>query len=80
MGFAYRYAHINSPMKISQLFELWNDLLNQGSESLRYFSILKTGTVMRNIDLVRASSDGDQFHYLYASKKALLLLSPIYNT
>lgn len=32
---------------------------------------------MGNADLVRASRDGDQFHYLWASRKALLLLSPV---
>lgn len=32
---------------------------------------------MGNADLVRASRDGGQFHYLWASRKALLLLSPV---
>lgn len=32
---------------------------------------------MGNADLIGASRDGDQFHYLWASKKALLLLSPV---
>lgn len=32
---------------------------------------------MGNADLVRTSRDGDQFHYLWASRKALLLLSPV---
>lgn len=32
---------------------------------------------MGNADLVRASRDGDQFHYLWAARKALLLLNPI---
>ncbi|MCH7310542.1 hypothetical protein [Acinetobacter sp. ANC 4805] len=32
---------------------------------------------MGNADLVRASRDGDQFHYLWAARKALLLLNPL---
>lgn len=32
---------------------------------------------MGNTDLVRASRDGDYFHYLWAARKALLLLSPV---
>lgn len=32
---------------------------------------------MGNTDLVRASRDGDQFHYLWAARKALLLLNPL---
>ncbi|GAB01497.1 hypothetical protein [Acinetobacter sp. NBRC 100985] len=32
---------------------------------------------MGNTDLVRTSRDGDQFHYLWASRKALLLLNPV---
>ncbi|MCS4297720.1 MULTISPECIES: hypothetical protein [Acinetobacter] len=32
---------------------------------------------MANADLVRASRDGDQFHYLWAARKALLLLNPL---
>ena len=30
---------------------------------------------MSNTDLVRASRDGDQFHYLWAARRCLLLLS-----
>lgn len=32
---------------------------------------------MGNADLVRASRDGDYFHYLWAARKALLLLNPL---
>lgn len=32
---------------------------------------------MGNTDLVRASRDGDYFHYLWAARKALLLLNPL---
>lgn len=32
---------------------------------------------MGNTDLVRASRDGDYFHYLWAARKALLLLNPV---
>ncbi|MBJ7554048.1 NACHT domain-containing protein [Marinomonas spartinae] len=31
---------------------------------------------MSNTDLVRASRDGDQFHYIWAARRCLLLLSP----
>lgn len=31
---------------------------------------------MSNTDLVRASRDGDQFHYVWAARRCLLLLSP----
>lgn len=34
---------------------------------------------MSNTDLVRASRDGDQFHYLWAARRCLLLLSPTSN-
>ena len=31
---------------------------------------------MSEINLVRPSRDGDQFHYLWAARRCLLLLSP----
>ena len=34
------------------------------------------GVLMGTTDLVRSSRDGDQFHYLWASRRALLLLDP----
>ena len=37
----------------------------------------KIGKIMGNADLVRASRDGDYFHYLWAARKALLLLNPL---